>query len=119
MARKFSDLTKDMPKERLARIEKLKQDMHREDVAYQRLQEIRQSLALTQVELAKLMKVNQAAVSKLEAQDDMYVSTLRRIISALGGELHIRASFPDGLEFEITQFTSLEESAGGRRKQAR
>ena len=105
MARKFSELTKDMPKERLARIEKLKQDMHREDVAYRRLQEIRQALALTQVELAKLMKVNQAAVSKLEAQDDMYVSTLRRIISALGGELHIRARFPDGIEFEITQFS--------------
>jgi hypothetical protein len=34
----------------------------------------------------------------------MYVSTLRRIVNALGGELHIRASFPDGEEFEINQF---------------
>jgi hypothetical protein len=36
----------------------------------------------------------------------MVEETERRIINALGGELHIRARFPDGADFEIDQFVS-------------
>ncbi|WP_256735132.1 hypothetical protein [Variovorax sp. dw_954] len=42
------------------------------------------------------MNVEQAAVSKLERRDDMYVSTPRDYVMALGGELKLVASFPDG-----------------------
>ena len=41
------------------------------------------------------MSVEQAAVSKLERRDDMYVSTLRECVKALGAELKLVASFPD------------------------
>lgn len=41
------------------------------------------------------MSVEQATVSKLEHRDDMYVSTLREYVKALGGELKLVASFPD------------------------
>lgn len=59
------------------------------------LQELRKARNVTQVEVAKAMSVEQAAVSKLERRDDMYVSTLREYVKALGGELKLVASFPD------------------------
>ena len=60
------------------------------------LQALRKSRHVTQVDLAKAMQVEQAAVSKLEHRDDRYVSTLRSYVQALGGELKLVASFPDG-----------------------
>jgi transcriptional regulator with XRE-family HTH domain len=59
------------------------------------LQELRKSRDVTQVEVAKAMSIEQAAVSKLEHREDMYVSTLREYVKALGGELKLVASFPD------------------------
>ena len=67
------------------------------------LQELRKSRDVTQVDLAKVMKVEQAAVSKLERREDMYVSTLRDYVKALGGELKLVASFPDA-EIQVHPF---------------
>lgn len=50
---------------------------------------------MTQVHLAKMPGVNQAAVFKLERRADMYVSTLQDFVKAMGGELKITA--PDSL----------------------
>jgi hypothetical protein len=50
--------------------------------------------------------VKQSAISKLERRADMYVSTLRHFIEAMGGQLEIRAVFPDG-DVRITQFQTL------------
>ena len=60
------------------------------------LQQLRQSRQMTQKNLAAELQVDQAAVSKLEHQTDMYVSTLRRHIKAMGGDLQIIARFPEG-----------------------
>jgi len=43
------------------------------------------------------MRIKQASVSKMEGQTDMYISTLRKYIAAMGGELEIVAKFPDGM----------------------
>lgn len=59
------------------------------------LQELRKTRGITQIEVARAMSVEQAAVSKLERREDMYVSTLREYVKALGGELKLVASFPD------------------------
>jgi len=58
---------------------------------------------MTQVHLARILKVNQAAVSKMERRVDIYVSSLQDFVRAMGGELKITAKFPDG-EVEINQF---------------
>jgi predicted transcriptional regulator len=60
------------------------------------LHELRHTKALSQVTLAKTMHVHQAAISKMEHRNDMYVSTLREYIRALGGHLEIVARFPNG-----------------------
>jgi len=74
------------------------------------LQELRQAMHLTQQELADVLQMNQAALSKLEHQSDMYVSTLRHFVAALGGELRIVAHFPQG-DVVVNQFEYIEEQA--------
>jgi predicted XRE-type DNA-binding protein len=58
------------------------------------LDELRAARALTQEHLSTILGVQQSAVSKLEHRADMYVSTLRHFIEAMGGQLEIRAVFP-------------------------
>lgn len=60
------------------------------------LAELRQARQLTQQQLAEILHVKQASVSKMESQTDMYISTMRKYIEAMGGELEIIAKFPDG-----------------------
>lgn len=72
-----------------------------------RLYELRESRNVTQTSLAETLDVNQGAVSKMERRGDMYVSTLRSYLKALGAELQIRAIFPDG-EVVIEQFEDLD-----------
>jgi transcriptional regulator with XRE-family HTH domain len=70
------------------------------------LYRLREARNLTQVNLAKILEVNQGAVSRLEKRTDVYVSTLRSYIEAMGGQLQIRAVFPDAV-VEIDQFAHL------------
>jgi DNA-binding XRE family transcriptional regulator len=76
------------------------------------LDELREARAMTQVHLAKILGVNQAAVSKLERRTDMYVSTLQDFVKAMGGELKIIARFPEGT-VEISQFGAVKAAVGG------
>ena len=68
---------------------------------------------MTQVHLAKILGVNQAAVSKLERRADMYVSTLQDFVRAMGGELRIIAKFPEGT-VEISQFEDAKKGVAGK-----
>ncbi|BAB72561.1 helix-turn-helix domain-containing protein [Anabaena sp. FACHB-709] len=67
------------------------------------LSELRESLGQTQGDVAKNMGVVQSALSKIEHQDDIQISTLSRYIKSLGGSLTIIACFPDQ-EVVISQF---------------
>ena len=60
------------------------------------LDELRRARQMTQEQLAAQLKVKQPAIAKLERRADMYLSTLRNVIEAMGGELDVRAIFPDG-----------------------
>ncbi len=70
------------------------------------LHQLREARKLTQVNLAKVLKVNQGAVSRMEKRTDMYVSTLRSYIQAMGGQLQVKAIFPEG-EVQIEQFEGV------------
>ena len=91
--RNFEELRAKMSPERRARNEAKTREM----LAELPLTELRAARELTQQNLAEVLGVNQAAVSKLERRTDMYVSTLARFIEAMGGKLEIRAVFPDGV----------------------
>jgi DNA-binding transcriptional regulator YiaG len=71
------------------------------------LAELRQARNLTQQQIAKNLKIKQASVSKMESQTDMYLSTMRKYIEAMGGELEIVAKFPEG-NIKVGKFEGLE-----------
>ena len=102
MARKFRDLRARMSPERRRRAHERADAM----IAELPLQALRHARRLTQESLAKQLGSKQALVSKLERRADMYVSSLRSYIQAMGGELDIIARFPDGT-VRITQFEEI------------
>ena len=61
-----------------------------------RLAELRSRRGVTQQQLAATLHVTQANISRIERNEDLYLSTLRGYVAALGGELEINAVFPDG-----------------------
>jgi transcriptional regulator with XRE-family HTH domain len=99
MRRNFSDLKARMSPESRARAEARTKEM----VADMLLTEVRQLVGLTQEEVAKKLGIKQPTLSRLESQDDMYISTLRRLIEALGGTLEIVVHLPAG-DIRIQQF---------------
>jgi transcriptional regulator with XRE-family HTH domain len=104
MARKFKDLRKTMSPEAQARSHAKAIDM----MAELPLAELRQARHLSQEQLAEILEVKQPAVAKMEKKVDMYISTLRRFVEAMGGELEINAHFPEG-NVRINQFEDLED----------
>ncbi len=70
------------------------------------LHELRQARAMSQERLAEELNIKQSSVSKIEHRTDIYVSTLRTYIEALGGELNIIAKFPEG-QVKINLFHDL------------
>jgi transcriptional regulator with XRE-family HTH domain len=75
-------------------------------VAEMPLQELRQARELSQEKLAKLLDTKQANISRLEQRTDMYISTLRAYIEAMGGTLEIIAHFPNG-DVRVNQFREI------------
>jgi transcriptional regulator with XRE-family HTH domain len=59
------------------------------------LQELRKARKRTQVSMAKSLGITQDSVSRLEKRSDLLLSTLRKAVEALGGELSLVAEFPD------------------------
>ena len=59
------------------------------------LRELRHARKLTQVKMAKKLGVSQDSISRLEKRSDLLLSTLRKTIKAMGGNLSLVAEFPD------------------------
>jgi transcriptional regulator with XRE-family HTH domain len=73
------------------------------------LGELRRALEMTQEEIASILGTTQANISQMERRGDMYLSTLREYVAALGGELEITARFPGG-ELRLIQLSGGEEA---------
>jgi len=104
MAKKFSILRASMSSDAQAKSQAKAQTMLQE----MPLQELRLARGLSQQTLAEVLHVQQPAVAKMEKRTDMYLSTLRNHIRAMGGELDIIARFPDG-EVRIQNFAESGE----------
>ena len=57
--------------------------------------ELRKARKLTQVRVAKKLRITQDSVSRLEKRSDLLLSTLRKTVKAMGGNLSLVAEFPD------------------------
>lgn len=102
MAKNFSDLRAQMSPESRARAEAKAEVM----LAEMPLNELRQARGLSQKMLAEVLHVQQPSIAKIEKRTDMYLSTLRSHIEAMGGELEVVARFPDG-SVKISNFSEL------------
>jgi transcriptional regulator with XRE-family HTH domain len=102
MGNKWTTLRAKMTPERREGNQRAAQQM----IAAMPLEELREARNFTQTHLASLLQITQASVSKMEKRTDMYVSTLRSFVQAMGGELEIRAIFPEGT-VRIEQFATL------------
>lgn len=100
MTRNFKELEGKMKPDRLARAKARAKEM----MAEMLLAEIRRSVGLTQEEMAETLGIKQPTLSRLESQEDMQISTLNRLIQALGGKLELIAHLPGG-DIRISQFT--------------
>jgi len=110
MSKLFKNLIEKMPAERQKRIKQKAKNLKTQMA----IGELRRALELTQEQVAGSLNIKQAAISKIERQSDIYIGTLRKILTAMGAELRIVAHFPD-TDVEIDQFTNLKNNTTSRR----
>ena len=102
MTKKFAALRAQLSPGSRARAEANAQNM----LAEMPLHELRQARGLSQKMLAEVLHVQQPSIAKMEKRTDMYLSTLRSHIEAMGGQLEVVARFPDGA-VKISNFADL------------
>ena len=106
MAKKFTELRAGMTQAAREKAD----GMARQMLAEMPLNELRQARGLSQKMLAEVLHVQQPAIAKIEKRTDMYISTLRSHIEAMGGKLEVVARFPDGA-VKISNFSELGNAA--------
>jgi transcriptional regulator with XRE-family HTH domain len=104
MANNFRELREKMPIAHQDAASKRAKEM----LAEMPLYELRKAMLLSQEALASTLNMSQPNISKLVRRMDIFVSTLRSYIKAMGGELEIIARFPDG-DVRINQFDEISE----------
>ncbi len=109
MAIRLDDYLAKLPEEERQAIQERAAELIAEEATLRQLREARER---SQEDVAKELHINQAAVSKLERRTDMYLSTLRSYIEAMGGKLEIVARFPNQA-VRITQFEALDPDSHG------
>jgi len=99
MTKKFSELRRQFRSDpaNVALVNEYRRAME----AVMKLTDLRLQRGMTQAQLAELLDVSQANISRVEHEDDLYLSTLRGYVEALGGELEVTAKFPDGETIKI------------------
>lgn len=106
MATTLKDKLKKLSPERQKKIEARSAELIAEEMTRQ---ELRQSLKLTQAQIAQRLQIDQGNVSRIEQRTDLMLSTLRKYIEALGGELQLVVRFPDDQIITLTGVFESEE----------
>jgi DNA-binding XRE family transcriptional regulator len=83
----------------------------RNEIQRMALEELRNAKQLTQADMAEMLDVPQSSISRIEQRTDMYLSTLRNYIQAMGGMLQIQAVFPEGGAVVINRFGDYEDQS--------
>ena len=105
MARNVNELIEALPAARRRKIEKRAVQLIEEEMS---LQELRRARKLTQAKLARSLGIAQKQISEVEKRTDMHISTLRRTVEAMGGQLIMTAQFPDGAPIKLTGLAEVD-----------
>jgi transcriptional regulator with XRE-family HTH domain len=106
MPTNINDLISALPARRRKKVEARAHDLILQEMTRQQLRRIRNR---TQVEIARKLGVTQDSVSRLEQRADILLSTLRKYVQAMGGNLSIIAEFPDQAPVKLAGF--VDENA--------
>ena len=75
------------------------------------MRELRKARKITQTEMARTLGIKQEQVSRIEKRTDLHLSTLRRSVEALGGELALLVKFPDSVPVRLKGIADLQPNA--------
>jgi transcriptional regulator with XRE-family HTH domain len=112
MGRTLNEMIEALPKQRRARIDVRYRELKDE---VESLAELRKAAGKAQADLAATLKIRQPSVSKVEKQTDMYLSTLRSYVEAIGGELDLVVRLPSRRAVRLKR---LGDVLGGSTKSA-
>ncbi len=105
MGKSLDEKMSKVSKKRRAKIKNRVDELIAEEMT---MRDLRNALHLTQKTVAKKLGINQDNVSRLEARSDVLLSTLQAYVHSLGGELSLRAEFPDRPPVILTGITSID-----------
>ena len=116
MARSLNEIIAELPPERQADIEARYQELKEE---VEGLRELRQIAGKAQAEIATALNIKQPSVSKIEKQADMYLSTLRSYVEAVGGKLELTVKLPAHPALRLQSLGDVSAPNGPTRSVAR
>lgn len=80
------------------------------------LRDLRKARKLTQARVAKVLGVTQDSISRLEKRSDLLLSTLRKTVQAMGGDVRIVAEFRDRAPVVLSHLSDDAQPKSSRRR---
>jgi hypothetical protein len=116
MGRNLNQVIADLPPDRRARIDARYREMKHE---VEGLRALREVAGKAQADIAAALNIKQPSVSKIEKQTDMYLSTLRGYVEAIGGELDLVVRLPKRPAFRLQHLGDAFKPTVGARPAAK
>ncbi len=118
-----NQMLQSLPIDELQKVNERAKELKVEEIAMS-LSELRKTLCFTQEDIANILEIGQASVSRTEKRKDQLVSTLREYVEAMGGELKLIVDFPDRppiklAEIEIVNLSKKESIRSSKRKSSK
>ena len=114
MGRTLDDVVAGLPKRRRKRIEARFEELKQQ---VESLGELRRVAGKAQADIASTLGIKQPSVSKIEKQADMYLSTLRSYVEAIGGELDLVVRLPSRPPLRIERLGDVAGLEGVRARE--
>jgi len=115
MGRTLDSVLRSLPKERRDRINARYRVLRNE---VETLQALRKAAGKAQTDIASTLRISQPSVSKIEKQTDMYLSTLRNYVEAVGGDLELLVRFPEQEPIHLSGLGTVLESPPERSRKS-
>lgn len=107
MATNVNEKIKQLPAKQRKKVETRVQELMAEEMT---LRDLRHARKITQTRLAKELGISQDSVSRIERRSNVLLSTLRKSVEAMGGNLYLVAEFPDRAPVVLSGITGEEET---------
>lgn len=116
MGRSITDVVASLPRDQQEQVEARYQELRQE---VEGLRELRQIAGKAQEDVAGALNIKQPSVSKIEKQADMYLSTLRSYVEAIGGKLELTVKLPSRPPLKLHSLGDVMSSSSPTRAPSR